>query len=77
VADIYRRLGWTRQQVEQVVRMERDTLARWGMRLHTATASEGFGRKERYITVDGTRYSALSLDTHGRAWPDGMDGMDG
>jgi hypothetical protein len=64
IATVYRRLGWTRQQLEQVIITHRDTLAQAGMRLHVATHDAASGRRERYISVDGTRYSALSLSHH-------------
>lgn len=62
VAAIYRRLGWSRQVFEQVVQTHRAQLARAGVRMHVATKDAASGRRERYITIDGMRYSALSRD---------------
>lgn len=65
VAEIYRRLGWTRQAFERLVQAHREGLGRAGVRLHVATKEAASGRRERYITVDGMRYSALSRDSSG------------
>ena len=60
VATVYRRLSWSRQMLEQTISQHRAELERAGLRLHVATHSEASGRLDRYITVDGTRYSTLS-----------------
>lgn len=60
VAVLYRALGWSRQQFEQLIQTERVSLGVLGVRLHVATKDAASGRRERYITVDGMRYSALS-----------------
>ncbi len=62
VAVLYRALGWSRQQLEQLIQTERARLASLGVRLHVATKAAASGRRERYITVDGMRYSALSWE---------------
>jgi hypothetical protein len=62
VAVIYRQLGWSRQTFERCIQRERDALATHGVQLHVATKDAASGRRERYITVDGVRYSALSRD---------------
>jgi hypothetical protein len=62
VATLYRRLGWSRQVFEQLIGQERQRLAQLGVQLHVATKDAASGRRERYITVDGMRYSALSRD---------------
>jgi hypothetical protein len=62
VATIYRQLGWTRQAFERVIQTHRDRLGSMGVRLHVATKDAASGRRERYITIDGMRYSALSRD---------------
>ncbi len=64
VASIYRRLGWSRQEFERVVQANRGLLAQWGVRLFVAPKVAASGRRERYITVDGMRYSAMSRDEH-------------
>jgi hypothetical protein len=75
VATIYRRLGWSRQVFEQVVQTHREQLARAGVRLHVATKDAASGRRERYITIDGMRYSALSRDCPStRSTPNGEVG---
>jgi hypothetical protein len=66
VAEIYRRLGWRRQEFERLVQAHRDELGRAGVRLHVATKEAASGRRDRYITIDGMRYSALSRDGSGR-----------
>jgi len=60
VAVVYRSLGWSRQQFERLIQTERAALGQLGVRLHVATKDAASGRRERYITVDGVRYSALS-----------------
>lgn len=60
VAVLYRTFGWSRQQFERLIQTERVTLGQLGVRLHVATKEAASGRRERYITVDGVRYSALS-----------------
>ncbi len=60
VADIYRRLGWTRKQLEQVINTHWDVLGPAGIHMHVATKDAASGRREHYIEVDGTRYSAIS-----------------
>lgn len=71
VASIYRRLGWSRKVMEQLVQTHRVALAREGVRLHVATKDAASGRREQYITVDGIRYSAMSRDlSMGRATSD-------
>ena len=60
VATVYRRLSWSRQMLEQTISQHRAELERAGLRLHVATHGEASGRLDRYITVDGTRYSTLS-----------------
>lgn len=62
VAVLYRALGWSRQQLERLIQTERAQLAGMGVRLHVATKAAASGRRERYITVDGMRYSALSWE---------------
>jgi hypothetical protein len=62
VAVLYRALGWSRQQFEHLIQTERMTLGHLGVRLHVATKASASGRRERYITVDGMRYSALSWE---------------
>lgn len=62
VAALYRQLGWSRQAFERLIQHERLPLAERGVRLHVATKDAASGRRERYITVDGVRYSALSRD---------------
>jgi hypothetical protein len=62
MAVVYRSLCWTRQTLEQVVQTYRAELARLGVRLHVATKDVAGGRKEGYITIDGMRYSAISVD---------------
>jgi hypothetical protein len=62
MAVIYRRLGWTRQVFERLVQTHRSQLAGAGVRLHVATKDAASGRREKYITVDGVRYSAMSRD---------------
>jgi hypothetical protein len=62
VALVYRRLGWSRQVFEQVIQQYRELLAARGMRLYVATKDAASGRQERYITVDGMRYSAISCE---------------
>jgi len=62
VASIYRRLGWSRQEFERVVQANRGLLGQWGVRLSVAPKVAASGRRERYITVDGMRYSAMSRD---------------
>ena len=60
VADIYRRLGWTRKQLEQVINTHWAALGPAGIHVHVATKDAASGRKEHYIEVDGTCYSAIS-----------------
>ncbi len=60
VATIYRKLQWTRKHFEQVINAHRGQLHEAGVRLHVATKDAASGRQERYVTVDGTRYAALS-----------------
>jgi hypothetical protein len=60
VASIYRRLGWSRQEFERVVQANRGLLGQQGVRLSVAPKEAASGRRERYITVDGMRYSAMS-----------------
>lgn len=62
VAQLYRRLGWSRQAFERLIQHERSPLAACSVRLHVATKDAASGRREQYITVDGVRYSALSRD---------------
>jgi hypothetical protein len=62
VAVLYRALGWSRQQFERLIQTERAQLGVVGVRLHVATKAAASGRRERYITVDGMRYSALSWE---------------
>ena len=62
VAVLYRALGWSRQQFERLIQTERAPLGALGVRLHVATKAAASGRRERYITVDGMRYSALSWE---------------
>ena len=62
VAVLYRTLGWSRQQLERLIQTERAQLGVVGVRLHVATKAAASGRRERYITVDGMRYSALSWE---------------
>ena len=62
VASVYRRLGWSRQEFENIVQTHRLLLAQSGVRLHVAAKVAASGRREQYITVDGMRYSALSRD---------------
>ena len=62
VASVYRRLGWSRQELEGVVQAERVGLAQAGVRLYVAPKVAASGRREQYITVDGMRYSAMSRD---------------
>ena len=64
VANVYRRLGWSRQAFEDVVQAHRSYLAALGVRLYVAPKVAASGRREQYITVDGMRYSALSRDQH-------------
>jgi len=54
-------LSWSRRTFEQAVQEYRDLLARSGVQLHVATKDAAAGRQERYITVDGMRYSAINL----------------
>jgi len=53
VATLYRRLGWSRQVFERLIRQERLHLAQLGVQLHVATKDAASGRREQYITVDG------------------------
>ena len=62
VARVYRRLGWSRQELEGVVQAQRTGLAQAGVRLYVAPKVAASGRREQYITVDGMRYSAMSRD---------------
>ncbi len=62
VASVYRRLGWSRQEFEDVVQVHRSRLAEAGVRLYVAPKVAASGRREQYITVDGMRYSGLSRD---------------
>jgi len=62
VAVLYRALGWSRQQLERLIQTERAPLGVVGVRLHVATKEAASGRRERYITVDGMRYSAISWE---------------
>jgi len=62
VASIYRRLGWSRQEFERVVHVNRGLLGQWGVRLYVAPKVAASGRREQYITVEGMRYSAMSRD---------------
>ncbi len=62
VAVLYRGLGWSRQQLEQLIQTERAQLGVIGVRLHVATKAVASGRREGYISVDGMRYSALSWE---------------
>ena len=64
VANVYRRLGWSRQEFEGIVQAHRSYLAAVGVRLYVAPKVAASGRQEQYITVDGMRYSALSRDQH-------------
>jgi hypothetical protein len=66
VAGLYRTLGWSRQQFEHLIQTERSILGQLGVRLHVATKDAASGRRERYITVDGVRYSALSWQRYRR-----------
>jgi hypothetical protein len=60
VANVYRRLGWSRQEFEGLVATHRLQLAQLGVRLYVAPKVAASGRREQYITVDGMRYSAMS-----------------
>ena len=71
VASIYRRLGWSRQEFERVVQANRVLLGQWGVRLSVAPKEAASGRQERYITVDGMRYSAMSRDERPAVPPEG------
>ena len=62
VAVRYRALGWSRQQLEQLIQTERAQLGVARVRLHVATKATASGRREGYISVDGMRYSALSWE---------------
>ena len=60
VAQLYRRLGWSRRTFEQVLQQERSALATLGVQFHVATKDAASGRREQYVTIDGMRYSAVS-----------------
>jgi hypothetical protein len=62
VASVYRRLGWSRQEFEDIVQTHRQLLAQSGVRLYVAPKVAASDRRELYITVDGMRYSAISRD---------------
>lgn len=62
VAALYRALGWSRRQLEQLIEAERAQLGEEGVRLHVATKATASGRREGYISVDGMRYSGLSWE---------------
>ncbi len=64
VATVYRRLNWTRQQLQQTISTHHDALTDAGLRLHVATHADASGRRERYIEIAGKRYSALSHEQH-------------
>ena len=60
IRDVHGRLGWTRKQLELVINTHWAVLGPAGIHVHVATKDAASGRKEHYIEVDGTRYSAIS-----------------
>lgn len=59
---LYRQLGWTRQVFAGLIGRELPQLAERGVRLHVATHEASAGRLDRYITIDGMRYGAVSRE---------------